>query len=275
MSLFNFEIKPYTVEAHRFYQKVGRFFARIFLLFNKCVFNGLENKIPDGPNIIVTNHPAAVKEMIGPVKDVAIIFSAYERHPNPRQLSFLASYEIFTKKDFEGTISIHLHPILRILLKPLIQLFVAYAIPRIVALGAIPVYTSEFRGRSETREKIKECLLEGRAVVFLQSNVKQQSKIHPYLKKFRKGAAFMAYELYRKHNLNVPVTPISIYGTEGFIRPFKKIRVNIGKSLFVNSFFKAKSPVRSFTETLEKTVKDLLEESLDFKQLKFDRAKVP
>jgi hypothetical protein len=178
---------------------VGRFFARIFLLFNKSVFIGLENKIPEGPNIIVTNHPAAVKEMVGPVKDVAIIFSAYDAHPNPRQLSFLASYEVFSKKDFERTINIHLHPIFRILLKPLIQLFVIYALPRIRALGAIPVYFSEFGGRKETRAKITECLLEGRAVVFLQSNVKQQSEIHPYLKKFKKGAAFMAYELYRKY----------------------------------------------------------------------------
>jgi hypothetical protein len=253
---------------------VGRFFARVFLVFNKCVFNGFENKIPDGANIIVTNHPAAIKEMIGPVKDVAIIFSVYDRHPNPRQLAFLASYEIFSKEEFEGTINIHLHPILRILLKPVIQLFVAYAIPRIRALGAIPVYISEFGGRRETRDKIEECLLEGRAVVFLQANVRQQSEIHPYLKKFRKGAAFMAYELYRKHHMNIPVTPISIYGTEGFIRPFKKIRVNIGKSMFIKSFLKAKSPVRSFTDALEETVKDLLEESLNFEPGRFRRAKV-
>lgn len=275
MSLLGFDIKPYTVEAQRFYQRIGRFFARIFLLFNKCVFNGLENKIPEGPNIIVTNHPAALKEMIGPVKDVAIIFSVYDKHPSPRQLCFLASDEVFSKKEFEGTISIHLHPIFRILLKPLIQLFVAYAIPRIHALGAIPVYISEFGGRKETREKIIECLLKGRAVVFLQVNVKQQSKIHPYLQKFRKGAAFYAYELYQKHHVEVPVTPVSIYGTEGFIRPFKKIRVNVGKSLFIKSFLRAKNPIRSFTDTLELTVKDLLEESLNFEQPGLDRAKVP
>jgi hypothetical protein len=61
--------------------------------------------------------------------------------------------------------------------------------------------------------------------------------------------------------MNIPVTPISIYGTEGFVRPFKKIRVNIGKSMFIKSFLKAKSPVRSFTDALEDRVKDLLEES--------------
>jgi 1-acyl-sn-glycerol-3-phosphate acyltransferase len=267
VSLFHFDIKPYTVEATRFYRRVGRFFARVFLLFNKRDFNGLENKIPDGPNIIVTNHPAAVKEMIGPVKDVAIIFSVYDRPPNPRQLSFLASYEVFSRKDFESTISIHLHPILQILLKPLIQVFVAYAIPRIKTLGAIPVYSSEFGGRRETQERIKECLLEGRAVVFLQSNVKQQSELHPYLKKFKKGAAFIAYELYRRHQLNVPVTPISIYGTEGFIRPFKKIHVNIGKSMSIKSFYETKSPVRNFTDALEERVKDLLEESVGIRKL--------
>jgi hypothetical protein len=62
--------------------------------------------------------------------------------------------------------------------------------------------------------------------------------------------------------MNVPVTPMSIHGTEGFIRPFKKIRVNIGKSMFIESFLKDKSPVRSFTEALEEKVKDLLAESL-------------
>ncbi|MEE9500824.1 MAG: hypothetical protein V3V48_02015 [Candidatus Aminicenantaceae bacterium] len=258
---FPFNIEPFTVEADLFCQRIGRFIAKVFLLFNTKEFKGLENKIPNGANIIVTNHPAAVKEMIGPVKDVAIIFSVYDTQPNRRQLSFLASYEIFSKKEFEGTISKHLHPIFRILLKPVIQLFVTYAIPRIKALGAIPVYSSEFGGKRETRERIKECLLEGRAVVFLQANVLHQSEIHPYLRRFRKGAAFIAYELYRKYKMNIPVTPISIYGTEGFVRPFKKIRVNIGKSMFIKSFLKAKSPVRSFTDALEDRVKDLLEES--------------
>lgn len=262
MSIFCFDIKPYTSEANRFYQTVGRFFARVFLVFNKRDFKGLENKIPEGPNIIVTNHPAALKEMIGPVKDVAVIFSVYDSQPNRRQLSFLASNEVFSKKEFEGTISIHLHPIFRILLKPLIKLFVTYAIPRIRALGTIPVYTSEFGGRRETRDRIVECLLEGRAVVFLQTNLIHQSLIHPYLRKFRKGAAFMAYELYRKYKLNIPVTPISIYGTEGFFRPFKKIRVNIGKSMSIQSYLRDKSPVRSFTNALERRVKALLVESL-------------
>jgi len=261
---FPFDTEPFTVEADLFYQRIGRFFAKVFLLFNTKEFKGLKNKIPDGPNIIVTNHPAAIKEMIGPVKDVATIFSVYDTQPNPRQLSFLANYEVFSKKEFVGTISIHLHPIFRILLKPLIQLFVAYAIPRIKALGAIPVYNSEFGGRRETLERIKDCLLEGRAVVFLQSNVLHQNEIHPNLQKFKKGAAFIAYELHRKHKMNIPVTPISIYGTEGFIRPFKKIRVNIGKSMFIKSFLKYKSPVGSFTNALEEKVKDLLEESLDF-----------
>jgi len=200
--------------------------------------------------------------MIGPVKDVAIIFSAYDVHPNPRQLSFLASYEVFSKEEFVGTICLHLHPIFRILLNPLIQLFVTYAIPRIRAFGAIPVNRSKFGGGRETRERIKKYLLEGRAVVFLQSNVKQQSEVHHYLQKFKKGAAFFAYELYRKHRINVPVTPISIHGTEGFIRPFKKIRVNIGKSMFIKSFLQAKSPVQSFTNALEEKVKDLLESQL-------------
>jgi 1-acyl-sn-glycerol-3-phosphate acyltransferase len=117
-------------------------------------------------------------------------------------------------------------------------------------------------GRRETLETIKECLIAGRVVVFLQSNVKQQSEIHPYLQKFRKGAAFIAYELYRKFGMDIPVTPISIHGTEGFIRPFKKIRVNIGKSMSIRSFLKAKSPIRSFTDAMEERVRDLLEDSV-------------
>jgi 1-acyl-sn-glycerol-3-phosphate acyltransferase len=241
---------------------VGRFYARVFLFFNKRDFKGLDNKIPDGPNIIVTNHPTAVKEMIGPVKDVAIIFSVYDTPPSPRQLSFLASYEVFSKKDFFGTINMHLHPIFRFLLRPLIGLFVTYAMPRIKAFGAIPVYNSEFGGMRTTRRRIHECLLAGRAVVFLQSNVKQQSEIHPYMQKFRRGAAFIAYELYRKYRMNIPVTPVSIYGTEGFVRPFKKIRVNIGKSMFIQSFLVSKSPIGSFTEALEERVKSLLEDSM-------------
>jgi len=263
LSLLSCSIKPHTEEAKRFYQKVGRFYSRVFLIFNTRDFKGLENKIADGPNIIVTNHPTAVKEMIGPVKDVAIIFSAYDMQPNPRQLSFLASHEVFSKRKFLGTINMHLHPIFRFLFRPLIELFVIYAMPRIKAFGAIPVFSSEFGGKRETRRRTKECLLVGRAVVFLQSNAKQQSEHHPYLQQFRRGAAFIAYEFYRKYRMNIPVTPISIYGTEGFIRPFKKIRVNIGKSMSIQSYLKAKNPIRSFTKALEERVKDLLEDSAE------------
>jgi 1-acyl-sn-glycerol-3-phosphate acyltransferase len=267
ISLLSFDTKPFTVEGNRFYQRGGRLYAKVFLLFNKKEFKGLKYKIPSGPNIIVTNHPSAVKEMIGPVRDVAIIYSVYDTPPNRRQVSFLAHSEIFTKKEFVETISIHLHPILQKILNPIIRLFVRYAIPRIKALGTIPVYNTELGGRRETREKIKEYLLEGRAIVFLQSNILHQSEIHPYLQKFRKGAAFFAYDLYRKYKINIPVTPISIYGTEGFIRPLKKIRVNIGRSMSIKAFLRAKSPVKSFTDALEERVKDLLEESRKLSQV--------
>lgn len=261
------EIKSFTSESARFYQSTLKRIARIFLVFNRLEFMGLENKIPSGPNIVISNHPAAVKEMISPAKDIAAIYMAYDAPPNRRQVNFLATSELFEKNTFVKTISKHLAPIFQIILNPAIRSFVNYAIPRIKAIGTIPVYSSEIKGRKETRAKIEEYLLKGRAVVFLQSNFLHQSRIHPYLKKFRKGAAFIAYDIYQKYKMNIPVTPISIYGTEGFIRPFKKIRVSIGKSLFIEPFLKDKSPVRGFTDTLEEKVKDLLEESVGLRSL--------
>jgi 1-acyl-sn-glycerol-3-phosphate acyltransferase len=262
MSPSGADMQPFTSESARFYQKVVKRIGKVFLIFNRLEFKGLENKIPSGPNIIVTNHPAAVKEMIGPAKDISTIYAVYDTPPNRRQVIFLANSELFAKNTFEKTISKHLHPIFQKILNPAIRSFVNYSIPRIQAIGTIPVYSSELGGRGETRAKIEECLLKGRAVVFLQSNYLHQSEVHPYLKKFRRGAAFIAYDLYRKYKMSIPVTPISIHGTEGFIRPFKKIRVNIGKSMSIDSFLKAKSPVRSFTDALEKKVKELLEESV-------------
>jgi 1-acyl-sn-glycerol-3-phosphate acyltransferase len=49
------------------------------LLSNKLEFHGLENKIEQGPNIIVANHSGAAK-------DVAAVYKAYER-----QLFFCAA----------------------------------------------------------------------------------------------------------------------------------------------------------------------------------------
>ncbi len=256
------DIQPFTSESDRLYRRVVKRIAKVFLVFNRLEFKGLENKIASGPNIIVTNHPAAVKEMIGPAKDISTIYAVYDTPPNRRQVNFLANSELFAKHTFVETISKHLHPIIQKILNPSIRSFVNYAIPRIKAIGTIPVYSAELGGRGETRKRIEEYMLKGKAVVFLQSNYLHQSEIHPYLKRFRRGAAFIAYELYRKYKMSIPVTPISIYGTEGFIRPFKKIRVNIGKSMSIESFLKAKSPVRSFTDALEEKVKDLLEESV-------------
>ena len=47
MTLFRCDTKPYTEEAKRLYRKVGRFFAKVFLLLNKKDFKVLTLKTAD------------------------------------------------------------------------------------------------------------------------------------------------------------------------------------------------------------------------------------
>ncbi|MCK4836785.1 MAG: hypothetical protein KAT17_09105 [Candidatus Aminicenantes bacterium] len=144
-----------------------------------------------------------------------------------------------------------------ILLNPVINRFAEYISSRIQKVGTIPIsiWTKKYSNSIDT---IKEYLFKNRAIALLQANIKSKSKFNPYMSRFRKGVAKIAQDLYLEKGLELPVTPVSIYGSNGLITPFKKISVNIGEHMTIGPYMDARNPVAEFTDALERRVAELL-----------------
>lgn len=228
------------------------------LLWKKIEIKGEENLVRHGPNIIVGNH-------IGSYKDVAILFKIV-----PRLIFFTANKEIFTKKEFSDLILKHLQRHLRkfglfvnLLLNPLKSLFVEYISSNIARIGTIPV--DLYLGRREALKKCEEYLREGRTIITLQGRGRVNPKgPNPYVPPFKKGSSIMVYNLHVEEGMNVPVTPLAIFGTQiPFLIP-GKISVNVGKSMYITDYLadEANESIERFRDALETRVKGLFQELL-------------
>ena len=249
----------------------------LFLLPNRFKAHGLENKIEAGPNIIVANHTGAAK-------DTAALYRIYNR-----MVFFCASHYLFDWKDFDKEIrenfmrllisNTGLRRVVNTLLFPVRRFFVKFSAPRIKAIGCIPVFNTKevlnsewARKNRELKNSIKSYLLDNRAVILLQANLRQASEFNPYIRKFKHGAAKIALELFQQFNgFEVPITPVSIYGAEGLMTLGSPVSLRVGKSMTVKLFLSRTNPVVALTETLEKRVAEMVEDDLE----KYGRKKHP
>jgi len=246
MSLLEEELKRF--------EPVIRRLSNLALLGKKVEVWGKENFVRSGPNIIVGNH-------VGAYKDVALLFRIV-----PRPIFFTANRQIFSKEEFNQLIRKHLHRhlkniglFLNLLLNPLKALFVQYVSSNIARIGTIPVDLAN--SRRETRRLIETYLRQGRAVIALQGRGRVKPKDpNPYVPSFRPGASSIAYNLYAKDGLIVPITPVAIFGTQ---RPFlvpTTVKVKVGEPMTVIDYFKkdAAETIEFFRQALENRVKALL-----------------
>jgi hypothetical protein len=76
----------------------------------------------------------------------------------------------------------------------------------------------------------------------------------------------MAYNLYKKSGISVPVTPLSIFGTHIMWGVPATIKVNVGRPMFVKDYMTGEdvSTVEAFRAALQRTVAGLLRESLSW-----------
>lgn len=228
-------------EEFKKWQPVIQKLSNFALLGKKIEIKGQENFIKEGPNIIVGNH-------IGSYKDVALLFKVV-----PRPIFFTANRMIFNREEFNFLIRKHLQRhlknfglFLNLILNPIKSRFVRFISTNIGKVGTIPV--DLYAKKREAIELCQEYLRKGRAIIALQGRGRVMVRDpHPYVRKFKRGAAIMAYNLYDREGLSVPITPLAIYGTQvPFLLP-ATIRVNVGKSMFIRDFV-----VESFSETVEK-----------------------
>lgn len=262
------QVKPITKKGVRIYRFEANFFKSLFLAPNRIEVHGLENKIEEGPCLIACNHTGAAK-------DVAIVYKIYSR-----MVFFCAMYYLFDKNKFSQEISRNYmrllvpaklpRAILNALMAPIRESFAWYASSRAREIGTLPLKANYLPqgirviDQEHIKEMIQAYLLAGRAVGLMQADSKNRSIFHPYVRRFKRGAASVSYELLkRKDGLEVPVTPISIYGAEGLITIGKRIIVRVGEPMTIKPFLDSPNPVEEYTLALEKRVSDMVRQDVE------------
>ncbi|MDD8031610.1 MAG: lysophospholipid acyltransferase family protein [Acidobacteriota bacterium] len=241
------------------FEKVIQTLSNMALFPKKLVIKGTGNFVLKGPNIIVGNH-------VGSYKDIAVLFKII-----PRPIFFTANKMIFSKEDFSFLVRKHLYRSMKnfgltihFLLSPFFNLFIRYVSTNVAKIGTIPV--DIYKGRAEALKKCQEYLKSGRAIITLQGRGHfVETDSNPYVSRFKYGAAAMAYNLYEEERLDVPVTPLAIFGTHIPLGVPAKIRVNVGSPMFISDYWiegHTRQTLVNFSKDLEKTVKRLFVEIL-------------
>jgi 1-acyl-sn-glycerol-3-phosphate acyltransferase len=223
------------------------------LLGKKIVVQEKENFIKKGPNIIIGNH-------IGSFKDIGTLFKIV-----PRPIFFTANKMIFNKEEFNFLIGKHLRrhlkkvgPFVQLLINPVMSYLVNFVSTNISKVGTIPV--DLYEGKRLAIKVCQDYLKKGRAIIALQGRGRvMKESLHPYVTAFKKGAPVISYSLFKDEGINVPVTPLAIFGTHyPFLVPVK-IRVNVGEPMFITDYLREgwSDPIEKFREALEKRVKSL------------------
>lgn len=240
------------------FEKVIQRLSSFALFPKKLVVKGAENFVREGPNIIVGNH-------VGSYKDVAVLFKIV-----PRPIFFTANKMIFNREEFSFLVKKHLYRsmknaglLVHFLLNPFFSLFVRYISSNIARVGYIPV--DLYKGRAEAVRKCQEYLKKGRAIIALQGRGHfDDADPNPYVARFRHGAAVMAFNLYKEIKLDVPVTPLAIFGTHIPFGVPGTIQVNVGQPLFISHYWSEdhQKTIESFRQAMERTVNKLFMELL-------------
>jgi 1-acyl-sn-glycerol-3-phosphate acyltransferase len=251
-------IMPSFEEELKRFEPIIRRLCNFALLGKKIEVKGRENFMKEGPAIIVGNH-------IGSFKDVATLLKIV-----PRPIFFTANKMIFNKDEFSFLIRKHLQRHLKnfglylnLMLNPFKSLFVHYISLNLAKVGTIPV--DLYRRKNEAIEQCQEYLRKGRAIITLQGRGRVFDKDpHPYVKSFKRGTSIIAYNLYKKDGINLPVTPLAIFGTQfPFLVPVK-IKVSVGSPMYITDYLvdEVSETIEKFRNALEARVKSLFLESL-------------
>lgn len=245
------------------FESIRKFLDRVTWLFlfpKKVELRGREHFVREGPNIIVGNH-------CGSYKDVSILL----RHV-PRMIYFTANQMIFTRAGASELVFRHLHRhmgsfggFVHVLLGPFYKFMVDYVSGHVARIGSIPV--DMYGSKRASLLKCQDYLRQGRAVIALQGRGRVHPRDpHPYIKEFRRGVSIMAYNLYKESRIDVPVTPMSIFGTHIMWGVPATIKVNVGPPLFVKDYWTGEevSTVEAFRAALQGTVTGLFRDSLSW-----------
>jgi hypothetical protein len=250
---------PESVTCSRIYHTVARTISNVLFSLKRFRVKGIENCIETGPNIIVGNHPTES------IEDVCALIKVYGR-----KIFFVVNENLLTEEGFDYEIRHSLgknigknkvEALLRVFSGLCHKVF-EYSCTLPGRIGSIPVniYGRGLNGTSFKR--IKNYLLRGFPVVFLQTNGGQHrpNEQEPDVKEVTRvmeGAALVAAYMYERHGINVPITPVGLKGTSVWSR-IKPVQVNIGRPVYYGGFDdksdKRSTRIRKLTDFLERTL---------------------
>jgi 1-acyl-sn-glycerol-3-phosphate acyltransferase len=150
------------------------------------------------------------------------------------------------------------------MLNPILSLLTNYISTNISKIGTIPV--NIYGKKKEAIEKCQEYIKNGRAIIALQGHGSiTPHEAFPYAAPFRWGAAIIAYNLYKKEKIRVPVTPIAFFGTHYPLFIPYTIQVRVGKPMYITDYVtnNKRESVNRFKDALENKVKEMIKEILD------------
>ena len=214
---------------------------------------GSDRIVREGPSLIVGNH-------CGAYKDVVTLFRVM-----PRPIFFNANKQLFSRGEISFLVRKHLKRhmgrfglTVNFLLNPFKSLFVDFVAGNIARVGTIPV---DLKGsKLEAVRSCEDYVRKGRAIVALNGRGRVDPiGRNPYIWPFGRGSALIAYHLRENDGLDIPVTPLAMFGTQlPWLIP-GTIRVNIGEPLFVRDYLGGalESVVERFKDALEIRVHEL------------------
>ena len=183
---------------------------------------------------------------------------------------FTANKMIFTREGASELVLRHLHRhmgrfggFVHLLLLPYFSFMVDFVSGHITRVGTIPV--DMYGSKRDAIYKCQEYLRRERAIIALQGRGRIHPRDpHPYVKQFRRGISIMAYNLYKKDRVSVPITPLSFFGTHIMWGVPATIKLNVGRPLFIKDYWTGgeAETIEAFRAALERTVSGLFRESL-------------
>ena len=225
-------------------------------LFSKL--KGLENMIAKGRKIVCANHPD-----IGKV--IGLLLKTYHE-----ALRFTIREELTIKTKFkelgEKFAKNYPYIIKKIFLNPAFNYMVETLPGRLSDMFPLDISSeslSASKKNMKTLKKVEKTLINNEAVVILQfSKNKIESKYHQDLYEFSKTVSRIAYNLYTKKNINVPVILNIFKGGKGFFpNPLNPTIGYINKPVFIKDYIKlsglenkvlnSKEVILGFTDFLE------------------------
>jgi 1-acyl-sn-glycerol-3-phosphate acyltransferase len=224
------------------------------LLGKKLIVRGEDNIVKSGPSIVVGNH-------CGSFKDVAAVLLSL-----PRPVFFTANKQVFTRGEMNYLIRKHLvrhlkgfGTLLNFLLGPLKSLLVTYITSHITRVGTIPVDLYN-HGKREAIARCEEYLRAGRAIIALQGRGRVvPGDPNPYVKEFSRGTSIIAFNLNKSDRMDVPVTPLAMFGTQRPLVAPGRVLLNVGSPMFIRDYLRGgfEESVERFRQALEFSVNKL------------------